>query len=202
MTMPHPPRLILVTGIMASGKSTVAERLAERLPHSAHVRGDTFRTMIVNGRAEFALPPSDEAWRQVLLRYRIAASVIEHYLGAGFTVVYQDVILGPALAAVARTLVHHALHVVVLHTDPDVAAQRDAQRDKDAYAHETPDDYEHILRHETARLGLWLDTSTSEADETVAQILGGLDRATVAPGDLSADVTSGAAGVLSGRPVA
>ncbi len=138
MTMPHPPRLILVTGIMASGKSTVAERLAERLPHSAHVRGDTFRTMIVNGRAEFALPPSDEAWRQVLLRYRIAASVIEHYLGAGFTVVYQDVILGPALAAVARTLVHHALHVVVLHTDPDVAAQRDAQRDKDAYAHETP----------------------------------------------------------------
>jgi predicted kinase len=185
MAMPHPPRVILVTGIMASGKSTVAERLAERLPRSAHVRGDTFRTMVVNGRAEFELPPSEEAWRQVLLRYRIAASVIEHYLDAGFTVVYQDVILGPALAAVARTLMHHALHVVVLHTDPEIAAARDAQRDKDAYAHESPDDYLRVLREETPRLGLWLDTSDTEVDDTVAQILGRLDLAAVGPGDLT-----------------
>jgi dephospho-CoA kinase len=38
------PRLILVTGIMAAGKSTVAQLLAERLaPQSVHLRGDVFR---------------------------------------------------------------------------------------------------------------------------------------------------------------
>jgi predicted kinase len=88
MDVPQPPRVILVAGLMASGKSTVAQLLAERLPRSVHLRGDTFRTMIVNGRAEFTLPWSDEAWRQVWLRYRLAAAAIEHYLAAGFDVVY------------------------------------------------------------------------------------------------------------------
>jgi adenylylsulfate kinase-like enzyme len=45
------PPIYLVTGIMASGKSTIAQALAERLPRSAHVRGDTFRRFIVRGRA-------------------------------------------------------------------------------------------------------------------------------------------------------
>ncbi|MFJ2642038.1 MULTISPECIES: AAA family ATPase [unclassified Streptomyces] len=42
--------VILVTGVMASGKSTVAQGLAERLPRSVHVRGDVFRRMVVSGR--------------------------------------------------------------------------------------------------------------------------------------------------------
>ena len=48
------PRVILITGIMAAGKSTVAQHLAERLPRSVHLRGDVFRRMIVGGRAEMA----------------------------------------------------------------------------------------------------------------------------------------------------
>jgi cytidylate kinase len=43
------PRVILITGIMAAGKSTVAQRLAERLDRSVYVRGDAFRRMIVSG---------------------------------------------------------------------------------------------------------------------------------------------------------
>jgi adenylylsulfate kinase-like enzyme len=31
------PRLFLVTGIMAAGKSSVAQRLAERLPKNVHI---------------------------------------------------------------------------------------------------------------------------------------------------------------------
>lgn len=38
--------VIVITGIMAAGKSTVAQIIAERLPRSAHVRGDVFRRMI------------------------------------------------------------------------------------------------------------------------------------------------------------
>ena len=35
--------VVLITGIQAAGKSTVAQELAERLPRSVHVRGDVFR---------------------------------------------------------------------------------------------------------------------------------------------------------------
>ena len=45
-------RIYLITGVMASGKSTVAQLLAERLPRAVHLRGDVFRRMIVSGREE------------------------------------------------------------------------------------------------------------------------------------------------------
>lgn len=51
-TMDRPRAVFLLTGIMASGKSTVAQLLAERLPRAAHVRGDAFRRMIVTGRRD------------------------------------------------------------------------------------------------------------------------------------------------------
>ena len=44
-------RVIVVVGIMAAGKSTVAEALARRFDRAVHLRGDVFRRMIVSGRA-------------------------------------------------------------------------------------------------------------------------------------------------------
>ena len=44
--------IYLMTGLMASGKSTVAELLAARQPRGVHLRGDVFRRMIVTGREE------------------------------------------------------------------------------------------------------------------------------------------------------
>ncbi len=32
--------ILVITGLMAAGKSTVAQSLAQRLPSAAHVRGD------------------------------------------------------------------------------------------------------------------------------------------------------------------
>ncbi|MFD1828890.1 hypothetical protein ACFSJS_04325 [Streptomyces desertarenae] len=55
------PCVVLVTGVMASGESTVAQALAERLPRAAHVRGDVFRRMIVSGREEMLPDPSPGA---------------------------------------------------------------------------------------------------------------------------------------------
>lgn len=40
------PTIVLITEIMAAGKSTVAELLARRLPRSVHLRGDLFRRMV------------------------------------------------------------------------------------------------------------------------------------------------------------
>jgi predicted kinase len=83
--------VIVVTGIQAAGKSTVAQALAERLERSVHLRGDVFRRMVVSGRAEMgpADPPA-QATAQLLLRYRLAAMAADLYAGAGFTVVLQD----------------------------------------------------------------------------------------------------------------
>ena len=36
------PSIIVITGIMAAGKSTVAQALAERLPKSIHLRATCF----------------------------------------------------------------------------------------------------------------------------------------------------------------
>lgn len=44
---------------MASGESTVAQALAERLPRAAHVRGDLFRRMIVTPRIGLWLDTSE-----------------------------------------------------------------------------------------------------------------------------------------------
>ncbi|MFD1047854.1 AAA family ATPase, partial [Kibdelosporangium lantanae] len=91
---------MLITGIQAAGKSTVAQLLAERLPKSVHVRGDLFRRMVVNGRVDVTPPPSEEAMRQLRLRYRLMASTCDAYAQAGFDVVAQDVIIGDVLSEV------------------------------------------------------------------------------------------------------
>ena len=75
--MINQPSIILVTGIMASGKSTVAQAVAERLPKSVHLRGDLFRRLMVNGRAEMDFQLSAEALAQLNLRYDIATTVAE-----------------------------------------------------------------------------------------------------------------------------
>src|SRR3954451_696316 len=85
---------------MAAGKSTVAQVLAERFSRSVHLRGDAFRRMIVSGRQDMDAAPSAEALAQLRLRYELMAQAADRYLAAGFTVVAQDVILGPLLADV------------------------------------------------------------------------------------------------------
>lgn len=173
------PRLFLITGIMAAGKSTIAQRLAERLPKSVHLRGDLFRRMIVNGQAEMDLELSAEALEQLNLRYHIAVTVAGLYLAAGFSVVYQDIIIGDALAEVVGALHDHPLYVVVLCPSPEVVAAREASRPKTGYQSFSVDSFDAVLRAETPRLGLWLDTSNLNVDESVDRILAGLDQARV-----------------------
>ena len=177
MTLAGAAKLILITGIMAAGKSSVSEHLARRLPKSVHLRGDLFRRMIVNGRVDMTPDPSLEARTQLALRYRIAASVAKAYVAAGFDVVYQDVLLGTYLAEVIELLRPLELHVVVLCPSAEVVARRETERKKRGYGAFTPADLDRVLREETAPVGLWLDTSSQTLDETVESILSRLDEA-------------------------
>ena len=164
---------------MASGKSTVAQHLAEQLPRSVHLRGDVFRRMIVAGRAEISAPLSAAATEQLRLRYRLAAMAAEIYLGAGFSVVYQDIVLGPALADLVQQLRRHPLHVVVLCPTAEAVAAREAGRTKQGYRGISVADLDRALREETPRLGLWVDSSALSVAGTVAHILAHLDDARV-----------------------
>jgi cytidylate kinase len=160
-----------VTGIQAAGKSTVAQLLAERLPRSVHVRGDLFRRMIINGRADMTPDPASEAVRQLRLRYQLAATVSDAYFQAGFTVVMQDVILGTHLAEMTAMVRSRPLLVVVLAPQVSTIADREKNRGKTAYGTWAIRQLDDLLRHDTPRLGLWLDTSNQTAAETADEIL-------------------------------
>ncbi|ODB73412.1 phosphotransferase [Micromonospora sp. II] len=156
---------------MAAGKSTVAEGLARRLPRSVHLRGDVFRRVIVNGRADMTAEPTDEALRQLRLRYDLAASTADRYAAAGFTVVLQDVVLGADLPAMVGRIRHRPLAVVVLAPRAEVVAARERDRPKTGYGDWPVADLDAGFRADTPRIGLWLDTSDQTPDETVTEIL-------------------------------
>jgi len=170
--------VIVVTGIQAAGKSTIAQALAERMDRSVHVRGDVFRRMIVNGRADMgAADPSAEAVRQLKLRYALAAQAADGFADAGFTVVLQDIIIGRHLAGMMAAIGNRPLYLVVLAPRADVAqAREDARRlarGKVAYKPGDLDaaELDAAFRRETPQLGLWLDTSGQTVTETVEEIL-------------------------------
>ena len=176
---PDSPRTILITGIMAAGKSTVAQLVAERLPRSVHLRGDVFRRMIVNGRAELGRELSREADAQLRLRYALAAAAAQGYQRAGFSVVYQDIILGAYLPEAVRLHAGSSLHVVVLCPAPEAVAAREAGRGKVGYRGISVAELDRALREDTPRIGLWLDSSAQSAAETADQILANLEAAKV-----------------------
>jgi hypothetical protein len=165
------PDIIVITGIMAAGKSTVAQALAERLPRAVHLRGDLFRRMIVSGRVEVTPDLPAEALRQLDLRHDLATMVAGRYVEAGFTVVWQDVILGPTLARVVERLSGWSFGVVVLCPSPAAVAAREAGRSKTGYGAWTPEDLDRGLRAGTPQVGLWLDSSGLSVAATVDAII-------------------------------
>jgi cytidylate kinase len=173
MTLVDQQVVVLITGISAAGKSTVAELLARRFERGVHVRGDVFRRMVVRGRHDMTDPPTEEAERQLRTRYRLGATTADAYFDAGFSVVVQDVVLGPSLATYADMIRSRPLIVVVLAPRADVIAGREAGRSKVAYRDgrfgiAALDDG---LRNGTPRIGLWLDNSDQTPEQTVDEIV-------------------------------
>lgn len=164
--------VVLLTGVMAAGKSTVGALLAGRFPKGVHVCGDVLRQMVVSGREDMTSTPSQEAWRQLRLRYRLGAMVADGYFEAGFSVVVQDIVIGPVLGEYVDSITSRPLVVVVLAPRPDVIAHREEERAKKGYTGGfTPEMLDEALRRETPRIGLWLDSSGQTPQETVDEIL-------------------------------
>ena len=163
--------VFVITGIMAAGKSAVAERLACRFDRGVHIRGDAYRRMIRSGQVAADPEGGSEAQRQLWLRYRLAAHAAESFQQEDFSVVVQDVILRGFVPRFLSLIRARPLHLVVLAPSPEVVAEREASRGKNGYGTWTPHTLDLVLRQETPRIGLWLDTSAMTVDETVGAIL-------------------------------
>ncbi|MGH9191629.1 MAG: phosphotransferase, partial [Acidimicrobiales bacterium] len=92
---------------------------------------------------------------------------------AGFSVVIQDVVIGPVLAEYIAAIHSRPLVAVVLTPRPDVVVQREADRRKVAYrdGFARVSDLDLALRRETPRIGMWLDSSDQQPDATVNEII-------------------------------
>jgi chloramphenicol 3-O-phosphotransferase len=161
----------LITGVMAAGKSTIAQLLAQQLVRGVHLRGDVFRKMIVTDRDPITPPLGPEAQRQLDLRQRLAAATANDYWRDGFNVVLQDLYVGDALSNVIGRLEITPLYVFVLNPRSDVVAQRESGRSKTGYGQWNVDTLWTDFNEETPHVGLWLDTSQMTPEETVATIV-------------------------------
>ena len=173
--------LFVISGVSAAGKSTVARLLAGRFERGVCVHGDEIRAMVVRGRVDMRPDGGQEALRQLTLRYAGALAVADVFLKGGFDVVVEDVIIGDVLPDFLALVPAPEFHLVFL--DPDAAAieRRERERKQVAYApgRWSVGGLQAILRGETDRIGLWLDTTRQSADQTVAAILGDLDASRV-----------------------
>jgi len=84
-------RVLIVTGTPGSGKTTVAEEIAARLPASAHIPVDIFRKMVKGGYRSPHLW-DEEVDRQCKIARRSAADTAIRLAMAGFTPILDDVV--------------------------------------------------------------------------------------------------------------
>lgn len=174
------PKVVLVTGLQAAGKSTVAPLLAARMgPPAATLDGDVFYRGVVAGAEVMTPKPSAEAVRQLDLRYDASALVAQHYADNGFDFVCSDIILGVDVERWFSRLhgVETYLVVLVPSVESIVArelgrgggnAYRDWQEPEGSLA-----DAVRALQvglHKIPRRGLWLDTTDQTPAETAAAI--------------------------------
>jgi len=175
------PQVIVVTGVMAAGKSTVSQLLAERFTRAVHLRGDEFRRVVVRGRVDMSPHGDPEAERQLALRHRITARTADVYAEAGFTVVVQDLFVGASLMPFLEQVTARPRSLLMLAPDVGTVMRRESERTKVGYGDLwSIRDFDLKVRAETPHIGLWLDSSQQTPDETVTEIVSRLPEARIA----------------------
>lgn len=163
--------IFVITGVMASGKSTVAELLAKSFPKGVHVRGDVFRKMVVSGRREMSPGAPAEAVEQLRLRHRLTADTASAYFEAGFTVVVQDVILAEHLPELLANLRGEPIFPVALRPRTEIVAERERTRPKSGYSEGwLVRELDESLAN-TPGIQFWIDSSEQTPEETAREIL-------------------------------
>jgi len=174
---------VLVTGMQAAGKSTIAPMLAARLgPPAATLDGDVFYRAVVAGAEIMTPEPSAEALRQLELRYDASALVAQHYADAGFDFVCSDIVLGEDVAKWFDRLRDVDTYLVVLVPSVESIVEREIGRGGNNSYRDWGGTLEDGVRalmaglEDIPRRGLWIDTSGQSPAQTVDEILGDLEK--------------------------
>ncbi len=163
--------IYIVTGIMASGKTTIAQMLAEQFDQGVHVHGDMFRKMIVKGNIDMKPDYSQSAVEQLMLRYKLAANVANQYYKAGFSVVVQDTYLGKEVHSFLKAFESNSVYFITLNPSVEAIMEREKKRDKTGYTTWEVEPLYEVLINENPRLGLWIDSSDMTPEETLSEII-------------------------------
>ena len=164
-------KMYLITGLMACGKSTISDLLAKSLNKCVHLRGDVFRKMIVSGSEDMSDSPSEEAIRQLHLRYKLTADSAKSYFEDGFSVVIQDNYYGDELNRMLSHLHTYPVEVIVLCPNVEVIKERELHREKTGYVGFTVEALYNTFMQTTPKIGFWLDNSNQTPQQTVETIL-------------------------------
>lgn len=163
--------IYIITGIMASGKSTIAQMLAEHFDKGVHVHGDIFRKMIVKGNIDMTPDYSQSALEQLILRYNMAAKVSDMYYEAGFSVVVQDTYLGKEVHSFLQAFKSKPVYYITLNPNIGSVIERERRRNKTGYTTWDVKPLHEVLINENPKVGLWLDSSNMTPEETVEEII-------------------------------
>lgn len=168
------PRIVVLSGLPGSGKSTVALRVAESRHRCAVVSGDAINDMIVSGRVWALGEPANEATRQVELCIRNMGMLARNFAAQGFDVVIEHVIpLASEIDDLATMLAPYACHLFVLDPGEAIAQQRNHGRNPQERVDYDAAALMSVMRQELGDRGRWLANAQMSAEATAALVLSG-----------------------------
>lgn len=122
-------KIVFITGAPASGKSTIARKVAEHFPKSIHVQVDQLREMMVNGAEMPDHGWTDEATRQFQWARSTTTYMATLYAEEGVDVVIDDVCVPDNFPDYYKSLfADDVVHRVLLMPTPDALVKRMEKR--------------------------------------------------------------------------
>ncbi len=164
-------RIILITGVPGSGKSTVTDSLCKLFDKSIHIPVDTLRQMVKGG---YASPENwnEEFEKQYKLARKNASSIANNAVEEGFVVVIDDIVKQEWINEWRNNLSGYELKFVLLNPDIETIKNRNKQRKQST----VPEDfivplYEKLSRENTLENG-WICINNTElsVEETAREI--------------------------------
>lgn len=162
-------RIILISGIPGSGKSSVALRLTEHFDRCDLIEGDviqhvlTFRGCVGPGEE-----PQAESERQYRLRWKNCVDLANNFYDEDFTVILEHVATPQWIEHFIKETAPRALSVITLVPTVETTLKRDLDRTGKHVAQKYAW-LDGVLRDR--QIGYWLDSTELSLDQTVEKIL-------------------------------